>query len=544
MPLSVLEAFCERAAGGVHGGRRRARHPHPRGPRPARAAATTIGRWPPRPCGCSTSPAWPRASPVPPSTPPTAFRWPHVRERWLSAYRAPGPRARWRRRRHWRRHERRPHVRAPAGDAALGGRGTRRHGHAPRNRPSGLEAARAAVGALASWPTRSTPASRACARSRRICAGPNGARRTRSCRICSPGGNRGSCWPRRRAPALGARHPRPVSRRRVRGRPARATPFSPGAPTSSGIATSRWRHAATARAASTGIHDPVNQRTACDGHWSEVPYLSPECGDHKVIWELNRHQQWLDARPRVVPDRRGALSRRVHPPAARLDVAEPAGERDQLGQHAGAVVPRPVVGLGAAPVRPATGAGDVGARSRRGPSTCCSGCDRQLSLVEHNLSTFFSPNTHLLGEALGLYVAGRSLPELRRASAWSQIGRQVLLDEMDHQIHADGGHVELSLHYHRYTLDFYLLALRSRASLTTRTPPPASPMACCAWPASPRPWPTTAPCSRASAMTMAACCFRCAGWTPRTSASRCRWRRCCSSVRSWATGAGTSRSRG
>src|SRR4029079_16680088 len=27
------------------------------------------------------------------------------------------------------------------------------------------------------------------------------------------------------------------------------------------------------------------------------------------------------------------------------------------------------------------------------------------------------------------------------------------------QIHDDGGHVELSTHYHRYTLDFYLLAL-------------------------------------------------------------------------------------
>ena len=38
--------------------------------------------------------------------------------------------------------------------------------------------------------------------------------------------------------------------------------------------------------------------------------------------------------------------------------------------------------------------------------------DRQLTHVEHNLSRYFSPNTHLSGEALALYVAGCALPEL------------------------------------------------------------------------------------------------------------------------------------
>ena len=27
--------------------------------------------------------------------------------------------------------------------------------------------------------------------------------------------------------------------------------------------------------------------------WADVPYLDSRCGDHKVIWELNRHQHWL-----------------------------------------------------------------------------------------------------------------------------------------------------------------------------------------------------------------------------------------------------------
>src|SRR5262249_55599499 len=84
--------------------------------------------------------------------------------------------------------------------------------------------------------------------------------------------------------------------------------------------------------------------------------------------------------------------------------------------------------------------------------------DRQLTHVEQNLSYYFSPNTHLTGEALGLYVAGRALPELAASERRADTGRHILLDEARRQIAADGGHCERSTHYHRYTLDFYLLA--------------------------------------------------------------------------------------
>src|SRR5256885_8025852 len=87
------------------------------------------------------------------------------------------------------------------------------------------------------------------------------------------------------------------------------------------------------------------------------------------------------------------------------------------------------------------------------------GLDRQLTHVEHNLSHYFSPNTHLIGEALALYVSGRVLPELAASARREGIGRRILLAEMLRQIAADGGHRERSTHYHRYTLDFYLLAL-------------------------------------------------------------------------------------
>ena len=88
--------------------------------------------------------------------------------------------------------------------------------------------------------------------------------------------------------------------------------------------------------------------------------------------------------------------------------------------------------------------------------------DRQLMQIERNLSYYFSPNTHLLGEALALYVCGRALPWLAAAARYERIGRRVLLNEIARQIAADGGHRERSTHYHRYTLDFYLLARRDR----------------------------------------------------------------------------------
>ena len=80
----------------------------------------------------------------------------------------------------------------------------------------------------------------------------------------------------------------------------------------------------------------------------------------------------------------------------------------ELGQHARARIAIDLVDLGAA----------VLCRDpRRDDETpwlvdLLIGLDRQLTQIEHNLSYYFSPNTHLIGEALALYVAGRALPEL------------------------------------------------------------------------------------------------------------------------------------
>ena len=202
--------------------------------------------------------------------------------------------------------------------------------------------------------------------------------------------------------------------------------------------------------------DPVHNRRAPLGFWADVPYLDPQTGDHKIIWELNRHQHWLQlgraawltGDPRygraIVDQLQSWLA--ANPPLTGINWASmlEIGFRSLSWTWA----LHSLLAAQTPPLRPSPWLVDL-----------LVGLDRQMRHVEQNLSHYFSPNTHLTGEALALYVVGHALPELDASARWVTTGRHVLLTEIERQIHADGGHAERSTHYQRYTLDFYLLAL-------------------------------------------------------------------------------------
>ena len=208
--------------------------------------------------------------------------------------------------------------------------------------------------------------------------------------------------------------------------------------------------------------DPVHERRAPRTFWSTVPYLQPACGDHKIIWELNRHQHWLtlgrafwltgDARyrDRFVAELTSWID--ANPPLVGINWASMLE-----------LALRSISWLWALClfVEDPERTEREGHEADRAPWVVdlLLGLDRQLTHIEHNLSYYFSPNTHLSGEALALYVSGLTLPELSASARRADVGRRVLLAEIDRQIASDGGHRERSTHYHRYTLDFYLLAL-------------------------------------------------------------------------------------
>ena len=91
--------------------------------------------------------------------------------------------------------------------------------------------------------------------------------------------------------------------------------------------------------------------------------------------------------------------------------------------------------------------------------------------LETYLSTYFSPNTHLTGEALGLFYLGLLLPEFKDAERWRDLGLEILVSQLPRHVKPDGVYFEQSSYYHRYTADFYIhLAILLR--LNGISPPP------------------------------------------------------------------------
>jgi len=78
--------------------------------------------------------------------------------------------------------------------------------------------------------------------------------------------------------------------------------------------------------------------------------------------------------------------------------------------------------------------------------------------IERYLSTYFSPNTHLLGEAVALLFLGTLCPEISRAEHWKSRGWEIVLQEARRQVRDDGFHFEQSSYYHVYAVDFFLHA--------------------------------------------------------------------------------------
>lgn len=78
--------------------------------------------------------------------------------------------------------------------------------------------------------------------------------------------------------------------------------------------------------------------------------------------------------------------------------------------------------------------------------------------LHRHLEYYTSPFNHLIGEATALFLLGTYFPCFAEAAAWRARARAVLESTIGQQFHADGGSVEQSTFYHHATLGFYLLA--------------------------------------------------------------------------------------
>lgn len=82
----------------------------------------------------------------------------------------------------------------------------------------------------------------------------------------------------------------------------------------------------------------------------------------------------------------------------------------------------------------------------------------QRVFIERHLSTYSSPNTHLLGEAMGLFLVGCALEQPADSGASVSRAKEILEAQLDRQLAPDGSHREQSAYYHAYATDMYLLS--------------------------------------------------------------------------------------
>ena len=198
--------------------------------------------------------------------------------------------------------------------------------------------------------------------------------------------------------------------------------------------------------------DYPNNKTSPLRYMRRVPYLDfDKVGDHKNIWELNRHQHLvLLAQAYLITRNRDYLveiqqqidswfnqnlfMRGINWTSA-LEVAIRALSWTWIW-HLVSNVMEP--------------------EFRRKFLT---GLYRHGCYLERNLSVYFSPNTHLLGEAVALHALGALFPQLPRAAKWKSVGAAHVAAEMQNQVREDGSHFEQSTYYHVYAADMFAFHL-------------------------------------------------------------------------------------
>ncbi len=197
--------------------------------------------------------------------------------------------------------------------------------------------------------------------------------------------------------------------------------------------------------------DPVSGVTAPLTHWSRLdPLDASVVGDSKVVWELNRHQ-WLVRLAQAY--RLTGEGRYAAAVARHLDDWLDANPRGRGINWASSLEVAFRLIAWCWTLHLLRGASEMtdGLRAR-----VLQSLRDHAAHVERYLSYYFSPNTHLTGEALGLVYASVVLEGLPDALRWGRTGRAILDHECLRQILPDGTYFEQSTCYQRYTAEIYL----------------------------------------------------------------------------------------
>jgi len=197
--------------------------------------------------------------------------------------------------------------------------------------------------------------------------------------------------------------------------------------------------------------DSVSGKRAPFVHWSRIDPLNPaQLGDSKVVWELNRHQWLLQLGQAYRFTGEARYARKYvealtdwmekNPPGFGVNWSSSLEVSLRLISWCWALM----------------FFRDSPALTPQFFLRLLSSIRSHAKHIERYLSLYYSPNTHLTGEALGLVYAATLFPKFNDAERWCRLGRTVLLDQMEKQILPDGVFFEQSTRYQIYTTEIYL----------------------------------------------------------------------------------------
>jgi Heparinase II/III-like protein/Heparinase II/III N-terminus len=180
-----------------------------------------------------------------------------------------------------------------------------------------------------------------------------------------------------------------------------------------------------------------------------IPYLDvTAAGDHKLIWEVNRHQHLVLLAQAYVLTGREEYSEQVFRQIEHWWTENPF----QRGINWTSALEVAFRALSWLWIWHLLGAKMPPAFHRRFLAELY----RHGLHLEYNLSIYFSPNTHLLGEAVALHALGRLFPAFPRAERWRAVGHDVVRGHMETCVQKDGSYFEQSTYYHVYALDMFV----------------------------------------------------------------------------------------
>ncbi len=184
-------------------------------------------------------------------------------------------------------------------------------------------------------------------------------------------------------------------------------------------------------------------------YFRRIPYLDFDTvGDHKFVWELNRHQHLVLLAQAYLLTAEEKYLREVFEELESWMVQNPF----QRGINWTSALEVAFRALSWIWVYHLVGS-EMSDRFRRDFLTALYRHGRHLY---ENLSVYFSPNTHLLGEAVALHALGVLFPEFRGSAQWRERGSRIVLSQLEFQIRPDGSHFEQSTYYHVYAVDFFV----------------------------------------------------------------------------------------